>query len=44
LTLVRYREAFTPSHAKEDPTDAALQLEVLIKHRDKLKPLNPESP
>ena len=26
LTLARYREAFTPSRAKDDPTDAALQL------------------
>ena len=25
LTLARYREAFTPSHAKDDPTDAELQ-------------------
>ncbi len=25
LTLARYREAFTPSRAKDDPTDAALQ-------------------
>src|SRR4029453_14951387 len=26
LTLARYREAFTPSRATDDPTDAALQL------------------
>jgi transposase len=44
LTLARYREAFTPSHAKDDPTDAELQLELLRTHRDKLKPLNPQSP
>jgi transposase len=44
LTLARYREAFTPSHAKDDPTDAALQLELLLTHRDKLKPLTPQSP
>ena len=44
LTLARYREAFTPSHAKDDPTDAELQLELLLKHRDKLKPLQPQSP
>src|SRR5919108_3696010 len=43
-TLAKYREAFTPSHAKDDPTDAALQLELLLKHRDKLKPLKPQSP
>src|SRR6266704_1225876 len=44
LTLARYREAFTPSRAKDDPTDAALQLELLLTHRDKLRPLNPQSP
>jgi transposase len=43
LTLARYREAFTPSHAKDDPSDAELQLELLLTHRDKLKPLNPQS-
>jgi transposase len=44
LTLARYREAFTPSRAKDDPTDAELQLEVLLTHRDKLQPLHPQSP
>jgi transposase len=44
LTLARYREAFTPSHAKDDPTDAELQLELLLTHRDKLQPLTPQSP
>src|SRR5467141_1308884 len=44
LTLARYREAFTPSRAKDDPTDAELQLELLLKHRDKLTPLSPQSP
>jgi transposase len=44
LTLARYREAFTPSRAKDDPSDAALQLELLLTHRDKLQPLNPQSP
>jgi transposase len=44
LTLARYREAFTPSHAKDDPSDAELQLELLLTHRDKLKPLTPQSP
>src|SRR2546425_4492612 len=44
LTLARYREAFTPSRATDDPTDAALQLERLLTHRDKLHPLNPQSP
>ena len=41
--LAKYREAFTPSHAKDDPTDAEYQLELLVQHRDKLKPLRPQS-
>src|SRR6266540_6949560 len=44
LTLARYREAFTPSRAKDDPTDAALQLALLLTHRDTLRPRNPHSP
>jgi transposase len=42
-TLAKYREAFTPSRAKDDPTDAEYQLELLVLHRDKLKALNPQS-
>lgn len=37
-TLASYREAFTPSGAKDDPDDAQLLLEVLCLHRDKLRP------
>src|SRR4029453_15573337 len=44
LTLARYREAFTPSRAKDDPTDAELQLALLLTHRDKLQPLQPQNP
>jgi transposase len=44
LTLARYREAFTPSRAKDDPTDAELQLELLLTHPDKRQPLTPQSP
>jgi len=43
LTVARYRAAFTPSRAKDDPTDAALQLALLLMHRDKLPPLPPQS-
>lgn len=43
-TLAKYRAAFTPSHAKDDPTDAELPLELLLKPRDKLPSLNPQSP
>jgi transposase len=41
--LAKYREAFTPSHAKADPTDAELALELLIRYRAKLKQLKPQS-
>ena len=43
LTVAKYREAFTPSRAKDDPSDAELQLELLVKHRDKLQKLSPQS-
>src|SRR5262249_30341411 len=44
LTVAQYREAFTSRRAKDDPTAAALQVERLLKHRDKLTPLVPQSP
>src|SRR5712692_1839796 len=44
FTLAKYREACTPSRAKDDPTDAALQVALLLKHRAKLTPLSPQSP
>jgi transposase len=42
-TLAKYREAFVPSHAKADPTDAQLALELLLRYRAKLKVLAPQS-
>ena len=42
-TVANYRKAFAPSGAKDDPTDAEVILELLVRHRDKLKPLQPES-
>jgi transposase len=42
-TLAKYREAFAPSHAKADPTDAQLALELLLRYRAKLKALTPQS-
>ena len=42
-TLARYRSAFKPCRAKDDPTDAELALELLLRHRDKLSRLEPES-
>jgi transposase len=41
-TLAKYRRAFTPSGAKDDPTDAQVALDLLLRHRDKLKPLRRE--
>jgi transposase len=42
-TLAKYRRAFVPSGAKDDPTDAALALELLRRHPEKLAPLRRES-
>ncbi len=42
-TLAKYREAFKPSRAKDDPTDAQLALELLLRHPDRFKPLKPQS-
>ena len=42
-TLAKYREAFKPSRAKDDPTDAELALDLLLKHRERFQALNPQS-
>lgn len=42
-TLAKYRRAFTPSGAKDDPTDAEIALDILLRHRDKLSPLRRDS-
>jgi hypothetical protein len=44
LTLARYREAFTPSRAKDDPTAAARQRARRLTHRDKRHALQPQRP
>ena len=36
-TLAKYRQAFTPSRAKDDPTDAEYAAELLMQHCDRLK-------
>ncbi len=41
-TLAKYREAFSPSRAKDDPTDAEYLVELLIQHRDRLKAWLPD--
>lgn len=42
-TLAKYREAFKPSRAKDDPTDALLAVELLRRYPNKFKPLKPQS-
>ena len=42
-TLAKYREAFKTSRAKDDPTDAELALELLVRHGDRLAALTPQS-
>jgi transposase len=42
-TLARYREAFTPSRAKDDPTDAEFAVDLLLRHPERFKPLQPQS-
>jgi transposase len=43
-TAKRYRDAFAPSGAKTDPVDARLLWELLVKHRDQLRPWQPSDP
>lgn len=42
-TLATYRQAFVPSRAKDDPSDAELALEILLRHPEKLHPLSLQS-
>ena len=42
-TLAKYREAFQPSRAKDDPTDAELAVDLLVRHQHRFKPLRPQS-
>jgi transposase len=41
-TLAKYREAFSPSRAKDDPTDAEYAAELLLHHCDRLKAWYPD--
>src|SRR2546429_9906667 len=41
-TLGRYREAFSPSRAKDDPRDAEYAVELLMQHRERLKAWLPD--
>jgi transposase len=41
-TLAKFRDAFAPSGAKDDPGDAQLALELVSQHRDRLRPWRPD--
>lgn len=42
-TLAKYRQAFAPSRAKDDPTDAEMALDIMLRHPDKLHPIKLQS-
>lgn len=44
LMLAKFRSAFTPSGAKDDPTDADLILDIMMTHGDKIDPWMPDDP
>jgi transposase len=41
--LAKYRQAFKPFRAKDDPTEAALAVDLVLRHRDRFKTLRPQS-
>jgi transposase len=42
-TLAKYRQAFQPSGAKDDPADAELALDLLLHHPERFSALRPQS-
>lgn len=42
-TAARYRETFCTSGAKDDPGDTASLLDLLMRHRERLRPLRPDT-
>ena len=42
-TAARYRETFAPSGAKSDPSDTESLLDLLLRHRERLRPLQPDT-
>jgi transposase len=42
-TLAKYRGTFTPSGAKDDPTDAEFAVDLILRHPERFKPLRPQS-
>ena len=43
LSLARYRQAFSPSGAKDDPQDAELALDLMLRYPEKIKPIEPST-
>jgi transposase len=43
-TAAQYRETFCPSGAKSDAGDTASLLDLLMRHRERLQPLHPDTP
>jgi transposase len=41
-TIAKYRETFTHSGAKDDPTDAFLMVDFMQRHDDKLRVITPD--
>ncbi len=41
--LAKYREAFKPSRAKDDPSDAELAVDLVVRHPERFRPLQPQS-
>jgi len=42
--LAAYRESFSNSGAKDDPSDAALLLDYVLRHRDQIRVWQPDTP
>jgi transposase len=42
-TAARYRETFCTSGAKDDPSDTTSLLDLLMRHRERLRPLEPDT-
>jgi transposase len=43
-TAAQYRETFCPSGAKSDPAEAAWLLDLLLRHRNQLQEMRPDTP
>lgn len=43
LSTARYRQAFSPSGAKDDPQDAELALELMLRYPQKIKAIEPDN-